>query len=266
MLYFLFSRTNICKYILFNQKKKNARNRPLCMFNLSQNGDSVILTLSPNKLERYNIDMRNKIVIGLLSSISILMLIISVSLYNSINIILNADNRIINCGEYYILQTPEETYYQVCDENNMFDKEMITRISNFSSFENYKNVSFCELNSDESIISKLFLGINNSDEQITMYENNKKAVIFSRCNCNQYFVRENFSLPEMSADNIEAVVVSDSTDYKNILEKHTDYSDIKNILENNKDFFTEINNKYSDAYDCYIIYKDFDLVEFISSE
>ena len=54
--------------------------------------------------------------------------------------------------------------------------------------------------------------------------------------------------------------------YKNILEKHTDYSDIKNILENNKDFFTEINNKYSDAYDCYIIYKDFDLVEFISSE
>ena len=30
MLYFLFSRTNICKYILFNQKKKNTRNRPLC--------------------------------------------------------------------------------------------------------------------------------------------------------------------------------------------------------------------------------------------
>ena len=138
------------------------------MFNLSQNGDSVILTLSPNKLERYNIDMRNKIVIGLLSSISILMLIISVSLYNSINIILNADNRIINCGEYYILQTPEETYYQVCDENNMFDKEMITRISNFSSFENYKNVSFCELNSDQSIISKLFLGISFANQSTSL--------------------------------------------------------------------------------------------------
>ena len=59
-------------------------------------------------------------------------------------------------------------------------------------------------------------------------------------------------------------MISDSTDYKKIIEKYSDYSDIKNILENKKDFFENINNKYSEAYDCYIIYKDFDLIEFIS--
>lgn len=89
-------------------------------------------------------------------------------------------------------------------------------------------------------------------------------MIFSRNNCNQYFASKDFSLPEMTADNIEAIVISDSTDYKNIVEKHSDYSDIKNILENKKDFFASANNKYSKAYDCYIIYKNFDLIEFFS--
>ena len=82
----------------------------------------------------------------------------------------------------------------------------------------------------------MFLGIKNSDEKITIYESNKEAVIFSRNNCNQYFASKDFSLPEMTADNIEAIVISDSTDYKNIVEKHSDYSDIKNILENKKTF------------------------------
>ncbi len=210
--------------------------------------------------------MKHKILIGFLSTFSTFMLIISVVVYGSINTVLNADNRIINCGKYYILQTPEETYYQVCDENSMFDKDTVNRIGNFSSLEDNQNLSFCELNSDDKIISKMFLGIKNSDEEITVYENNKEPVIFSRYNCNQYFANKNFSLPEMTADNIEAVVISDSADYKNIIEKHSDYSDIKNILENKEDFFSNINNKYSDAYDCYIVYKDFDLVEFIFSE
>lgn len=185
-------------------------------------------------------------------------------MYGSINTVLNADNRIINCEKYYILQTPKETYYQVCDENSMFDTDTVNRIGNFSSLEDNQNLPFCELNSDDNIISKMFLGIKNSDEEITVYENNKEPVIFSRYNCNQYFASKDFSLPEMSADNIEAIVISDSTDYKNIIEKYSDYSDIKNILENKKDFFEDINNKYSEAYDCYIVYKDFDLVEFLS--
>ncbi len=210
--------------------------------------------------------MKHKILIVFLSTVSIIMLIISVFMYGSINTVLNADNRIINCGKYYILQTPEETYYQVCDENSMFDKDTVNRIGNFSSLEDNQNLSFCELNSDDNIISKMFLGIKNSDEKITVYESNKKPVIFSRYDCNQYFASKDFSLPEMTADNIEAVVISDSADYKNIIEKHSDYSDIKNILENKEDFFSNINNKYSDAYDCYIVYKDFDLVEFIFSE
>lgn len=79
--------------------------------------------------------MKNKILIGFLSTVSILMLIISVFMYGSINTILNADNRIINCEKYYILQTPEETYYQVCNENSMFDKDTASRIGNFSSLE-----------------------------------------------------------------------------------------------------------------------------------
>lgn len=210
--------------------------------------------------------MKNKIAIASLSILSILMLVISVCLYSGINTLLNADNRIINCGEYYILQTPEETYYQVCPESNVFDDETINRIDHFASYNEYKSIKFCEINKDETIITKLFIGIRNSDEEIAVYENDEKAVIFSRSNCHQYFASKDFSLPEMSADNIEAIVVSDSTDYKNILEKHSDYLDIKNILENNKDFFTKINNKYSDAYDCYIIYKDFDLIEFFSYE
>ncbi len=210
--------------------------------------------------------MKNKILVAFLSTISILMLIISVSEYGSINTLLNSDNRIINCGEYYILQTSEETYYQVCDENSMFDKNTVNRIGNFSSLEYNQNLSFCELNSNDNIISKMFLCIKNSDEEITVYENNKEPVIFSRYNCNQYFASKNFSLPEMTADNIEAVVISNPTDYKNIIEKHSDYSDIKNILENKKDFFNDINNKYSEAYECYIVYKNFDLVEFIYSE
>ncbi len=208
--------------------------------------------------------MKNKILIGFLSTVSTLMLIISVFMYGSINTILNSDNRIINCEKYYILQTPEETYYQVCNENSMFDKDTVSRIGNFSSLEDCRNLSFCELNSEDNIFSKMFLGIKNSDEKITIYESNKEAVIFSRNNCNQYFASKDFSLPETTADNIEAIVISDSTDYKNIIEKHSDYSDIKNILENKEDFFASANNKYSKAYDCYIIYKNFDLIEFFS--
>lgn len=252
----------------------NYSDKTKLQYKIGENGEwtdysvpfAIILTLSSNKLKGYNMNMKSKILIGFLSTVSILMLIITVFMYGSINTVLNADNRIINCEKYYILQTPEETYYQVCDENSMFDTDTVNRIGNFSSLEDNQNLPFCELNSDDNIISKMFLGIKNSDEEITVYENNKEPVIFSRYNCNQYFASKDFSLPEMSADNIEAVVISDSTDYKNIIEKYSDYSDIKNILENKKDFFEDINNKYSEAYDCYIIYKDFDLIEFISFE
>ena len=113
--------------------------------------------------------MKNKILIGFLSTVSILMLIISFFMYGSINTILNADNRIINCEKYYILQTPEETYYQVCNENSMFDKDTVSRIGNFSSLEDCRNLSFCELNSEDNIFSKMFLGIKNTDEKITIY-------------------------------------------------------------------------------------------------
>ena len=70
---------------------------------------------------------------------------------------------------------------------------------------------------------------------------------------------------DVGSTTVKIAVLDDEKNavYKNY-QRH--YSDIKNILENKKDFFENINNKYSEAYDCYIIYKDFDLIEFISFE
>jgi hydroxymethylpyrimidine pyrophosphatase-like HAD family hydrolase len=210
--------------------------------------------------------MKRKAIVVTTSVIIIFLLIIVVGLYSNVNMLLNADNRIIDIGNYNVLQTPEEMYYQVCDEDNMFDDEIIIRTNHFSSLDESKSIQFCEVSKEETLLSKLFGGLDNAGEEIQVYENNGKAEIFSRKECSQYFVKKDFSLPKISPDEIESIVVSDSRDYNNILKIYTDPSDIKNILENYNDFFKDIHNEYSESYDCYIVYKNYDLIEFISAD
>lgn len=210
--------------------------------------------------------MKRKIGIVSMGAVIILLLLIVFCLYSHITVLMNAENRIIDTGDYYVLQRSDEMYYQVCDENDMFDDEIKARVSHFTSLDNRKSISFCELSKEKTPLSKLFGGILNSGEELEVCENNKEEEIISRFKCSQYFVRKDFSLPKLSPNEIEAIVVVDSTDYNNILEEHTDNADIKNILVNYSAFFQNAENTYNHAYECYIVYKDYDLVEFISSD
>lgn len=193
----------------------------------------------------------------------ILLFTIVVLLYADVTVLINANNRIIDVGKYDILQVSGEIYYQVCDENNMFDDETVARIDHFSSLNNNKSIKICEINKDETMITKLFICIRNLDEEITVYENDKRPEIYSRNCCSQYFVKKDFSLPEISSAEIESIVVADSSN-NSILKKYSDTSDITNILDNYNEFFDNTKREYSESYECYIIYKNYDLVEFIS--
>lgn len=207
--------------------------------------------------------MKRKICMVSVCVLIILLFTIVILLYADVSVLINTDNRVIDVGKYNILQVSDEIYYQVCDENNMFDDETVTRIDHFSSLDDHKSIRFCEINKDETILTKLFICIKNSGEEITVYENNKKAEIYSRYYCSQYFVKKDFSLPKISPDEIESIVVADLSN-NNILKKYNNTSDIKNILDNYNEFFDNTKREYTESYECYIIYKNYDLVEFIS--
>lgn len=209
--------------------------------------------------------MKRKICIVSLSVIIMLLFTIVILLYADVAVLINTDNRIIDVGEYNLFQVSDEIYYQVCNENNMFDDETVTRIDHFSSLDGHKSIDFCEISKDDTIITKFFVCIKNSGEEITVYENNERAEIYSRSYCSQYFVKKDFSLPEISPDEIESIVVADSSN-NSILKEYNNVSDIKNILENYNEFFDSTKREYSESYECYIIYKNYDLVESISPD
>lgn len=208
--------------------------------------------------------MKRKFLIVSLSIISVFFLGISICLYSYVNVLLNAENRIIDVENFSILQVNEDVYYQVCDDNVMFSSEMIDRIDHFESLDNSKNIKACEISKNQNFIYKLFGVIFNGDVEIL--ENGKKAQIYSVKETSQYFVKKDFSLPKITSDKIESIVVVDSADYSKVFESYDTQADIERILKNYNDFFENTTKKHAHSYECYIMYKDYDLVEFISSD